>query len=695
MSVPGDATKPPPSGNRLFYPERWPPVVLAAVLLSGAVFTVYHGTFSTPFLLHDQPGIVENRALGQFCAPAAAPDSEGTAPGAVLRWPIVNLSLALNFAACGLDVRGYHVVNVLLHVAAAVLLFAVLHRTFRLPALPEALRRAAFPSALVAALLWALHPLQTQAVIGILPRSELLIALFGLATLQCVLRAAEAAGLRQWWSWCATAACCLGMASGATALAIPVLVFLYDRTFLAGTFREAWRQRGRLHLALAATAMLALFFLARAEGDPGGTEGEAQLGLIAWCLARAQFVARYARLALWPDPLVFDYGGVVVRRLSEVWPSLLFVALAAGLTLYLLVRRPRLGFGGAWFFVALVPGFVAGGPHLTPPTEPHMYLPLAGCVALAVAAMVAAGGRRVLVAAVALLVLSSGAALRRNQDYASALTLWGDTVSKAPANARARLHLANALLAAGRVDDALRQYEAALRLEPHFAAARLNLAGALLQDGRAAAALPLYEEALHRQPESLAAAAGRAATLVQLGRKDEAVAAFDYAASLGLLPADEHLRFGRALAEVGRLEEALQPLQEALRLNPDSAEVRIVLGMVLSASDRGAEALPHFYEAVRLRPDDAQAHGALGDALFESFRPAEALPHYETALRLQPARAAIWHASIGDALSLLGRARDAITHYEAALAINPDDAGARASLARIRAAVERRGRVPP
>ncbi len=676
---------------QLLFPETWPRAALAGAVLLLATLIAWHGTLGAPFVFDDLPGIVRNPSLRQWWPPGdALLPAQATGTGVVGR-PVVNLSLALNYAVGGLDVRGYHVVNWLIHAAAGFLLFALLERLFRRPPLRPRFGSVAFPLSLGAALLWTLHPLQTEAVTCVIQRAESLAGFFQLLTLYAFVRAAEEDGARRRWSCLAVVACALGVATKESVVTAPVLAWLFDRTFYAGGWREAWRRRRALHLALAAT-WLPLAWLVARSGGRGGTAGF-DVGVSVWdyLLTQARAIVLYLRLTVWPDPLVLDYGQGLVRHPAEVWPQLLLVVTLAALTAVVLVRRPVLGLAGAWFFVTLAPSssFV---PLATQTMAEHrMYLPLAAVAVTAAAGAFRLGGRRGLVAVFGLALVAGAGTLRRNADYESALTLWGDTVAHAPANPRAHYHLANALSAAGRAADAVAHYETALRLEPAYAAAHYNLAGALLQLGRAEAAVGHYEAALRLEPGSADTHVNLAAALIRLGRGADAVRHYEAAGRSGLLAAEEQLRFGRALAEIGRLDDALARLREAQRLNPKHAETRVVIGMVLSAAGRAAEALAHFTDAVVLDPEDAGARAALGDALLETDRPAEALSHYEAALRLRPGQAAPLHTSLGNALIRLGRIADAIGHYEEALRLNPADAEARANLASVRAAAQRRG----
>ena len=168
------------------------------------------------------------------------------------RRPIVNLSLAVNYACGGTAVWGYHAFNLTAHVFAAWTLFAIVRRTLLSPRLRESFGSAAGPLALVATLIWTVHPLSTNAVTYVIQRTEVLAGLFYLLTLYCVIRGHVA---RRPWTWyvAAVAACLLAVGSKESAVSAPLVVMLYDRIFLAPSWREVFRRRCGLYVGLAAT----------------------------------------------------------------------------------------------------------------------------------------------------------------------------------------------------------------------------------------------------------------------------------------------------------------------------------------------------------------------------------------------------------------------------------------------------------
>ena len=502
-------------------------VALACGGLLLAVFAAYANSLSGPFVFDDKDSIVNNATLRHLwpLSHVLAPLSGGLT---VSGRPVLNLSLALNFAAGGVDVRGYHVANVLIHALACLTLFGLVRRTLTQPSLRGRFGAAAASVAFTVAALWALHPLQTEAVTYIVQRAESLMGLFCLLTLYGFVRSVDARAPGR-WQVLSVAACLLGMATKENMVSAPMLVLLLDRAFVAGSLAGAWRRRRRFYAALAATWLLPVGLLASIGGSRGASAG---LGVdISWwnyVLTQFPALVHYLRLSIWPTPLVFEYGTFWIGRLADVWPqACVVVALIAG-TLFAWWRKPAVGFLGAWFFAILAPTSLV--PGMTQRIVEHrMYLSLAPIVVLIVAAVYLCGGRRGLAALWALAVGLGALTFQRNAAYRSELALWGDTAAKRPANAGAHASLGAALAEAGRMAEAVREYETALRLRPNFLTARNNLGIALVAIGRAGEAIRQLEESLRQDPDDAQAHLNLGVALDLLKRTPEAVPHYEAA----------------------------------------------------------------------------------------------------------------------------------------------------------------------
>ncbi len=354
--------------------------VLGAVVVIAAVLA-WRGALGVPFLFDDTKAIVENptiRSLARI-GDVLSPPVGGTG---VAGRPIVNLTLALDFAFGGLDPRGYHATNLLLHAAAALLLFGFVRRTLR----RTRLAGSADVVGVAVAMVWSVHPLQTESVACVIQRTELLAGFFLLLTLYAFARGIEEPRSRL-WPVVSVAASALGMASKEIMVVAPVLAWLFDRSFAAGAGRAAWVQRRAWHLALAATWLVLLALLLRMGGTRGTAAGLG-LGTSWWsyALRQCEAIPAYLGLALWPHPLVLDYGtDVVTNPLAVLAPGLLLLGLVAA-TLLALARWPRVGFVAFSFFAILAPSSSVVPLVTQTMAEHRMYLPLAAVVALAVLA---------------------------------------------------------------------------------------------------------------------------------------------------------------------------------------------------------------------------------------------------------------------------------------------------------------------
>ena len=638
------------------------PSWLAPLALTFAVALVYANSLSAPFLFDDAGAVLGNptiRSLASF-AVFNPPADGSTTTGR----PVVNFSYALNYALGGEHVVGYRVVNVAIHALAALTLFGLLRRTFScvrgrgpLAGDVSASSRASalLPSsfnpdvaALTIAALWALHPLQTESVVCIAQRTESLCGLFYLLTLYAFTRATipSEGGARcpqRAWLVVSVGSCLLGMAAKEVMVTAPLVVLLYDRTFVAGTFAGALRVRRGYYAALVGTWLLLAFLVLQNSGARGASAGFG-LGVTPWTylLTQADALVRYLGLTLWPHPLVLDYGTGVADALAEVWWQGVIVLMLLAATVWALVRRPVLGFVGAWFFLILAPSSSFVPLVAQTMAEHRMYLPLAALLALVVGLL-----HRLPVLAYRVvflvLVLASGAAtVARNHSYRDPLAIWSDNVAAHPSGARGHNNLALVFQQRGEPDRANTHYATAVRLQPGYVSAHYNWGVALLEQNRVEAAIAALETAVRLAPEHADAHLNLGNALVRAERP--AAALPHYETSLRLRPApDAHVNLAAALTVLGRQREADGQLESALRLDPSFAPARLQLArnlsraaLALAQGGRLAEAVAPLTRAIQLQPDFVEAHANLGNVLLLSGRPAEAIVAYEAALRLRP-----------------------------------------------------------
>jgi tetratricopeptide (TPR) repeat protein len=708
---------------------RWGNLLAGAMVVAAALMA-YHNSFSGPFLLDDQFAITSNptiKHLGSAWLPPADLPVGGR--------PVLNLTFALNYALGGLNARGYHVFNLLIHILAGLTLFGVVRRTLLehptsnvqhptpkanhsldAASTPRTISRNprladATPLALAVAVLWVVHPIQTEAVTYISQRAESLMGLFYLLTLYCFIRGADArhqtSGFRfqekksesvspisrihsglpdarrltpDAWLVASILSCLLGSMCKETMVTAPVMILLYDRTFAAGCFREAWRLRRWYYLGLAATWLL-LACLMMGLGQRGVGFDQKVTGWH-YALTSCRSVVLYLKLAVWPHPLIFDHGTHIIRHVAEIMPDALVLTVLLAAVLVALRYRPVVGFAGAWFFIILAPTSSVVPVAFQPMAEHRVYLSLAAVVVLGVLGLYRLIGRRSLILFAAAAIGLGWLSVQRNKDYTSELGIWRDTVAKCPDNERAHNTLGKILLyMPGRLSDAIAQFQATILLKPDSMEAHYNLGLALAQiPGCLPDAATQYRTALWINPDSVETRVNLGSVLLNLpGRLPDAILQFEAALRINPDSVEARDNLGNALASVpGRLPDALAQFEAALRINPGLAETHYNYGNALrKIPGRLPDAMAQYEAALRINPNHAQAHNNLGNILSQlPGRLPDALAEYEAALRINPDYAEAQGNRALMLSQLPGRLPDALAQYEVALRTNPDSADA-------------------
>lgn len=569
-TVPPQTGHPTPTGSPL-----WTGAL--AIIVFGVL--AYSNSFQGAFVF-DDVGIASNTAVQKLWPiwPSMF------APQNVSR-PLIGLSLAINYAISGLNVWSYHALNLLIHLAAALALFGIVRRTLLSRALRERFGPHAFALALVVALIWTVHPLQTQSVTYIIQRGESLMGMFYFVTLYCAIRSLDAPDKTRWYV-AAIAACLAGMISKPVMVTAPLMVLVYDYLFAAGSLKETLRKRWPLYVGLATTWIALAATLIAAPVSPNAGFEAKGIRPLEYFVSQFGVIVHYLRLSLWPQPLVLDYGWPRAKTVGDIIPYALILGALAAATVWALIRRKPIGFLGAWFFLilALTSSIL---PISDLAFEHRIYLPLASVVALVViggyalgkrwlarlaapkAAQMQLGRTLALVSVVAILAALTFVTLGRNVDYQNPIAMWRDVVRKRPENPRGYANLAKLLAERGSMEEALANFTKVCELRPTNAYAHNNLGAALTQVGK------LTEGEAH---------------LLEALRFDSAFA-------------DAHRNLGNNLAAQGRFDEAFAHLKRAIQLDPQSAEAYFEMGLALEKQSKFAEAIDNFRTALRLKPD--------------------------------------------------------------------------------------------
>jgi Flp pilus assembly protein TadD len=617
-------------------PRIIPPLILVTI---GCI--AFANAMSGPFIFDDMNSIPHNphiRSLWPIWEPLTP-----TPHSAVAARPVIGLSLAVNYAIGGLDVRGYHAVNLAAHLATALLLFGLIRRTLLTDALRPRYQSHSDRIALIVTLWWTVHPIQTEVINYTIQRTEIFMGLFYLLTLYCIARSATSPQASR-WRVAAVLACALGMGSKEVTATAPIIALLYDRVYFADSFRDLLRRRWPLYAGLAATWIVVAVCVGTAPRDESVVRIVA--GAVAldgtvvtpwtYLLTQTQVILHYLKISIWPHPLVLHYHWPIARSLTEVLLPAGFVLILFLITLWLLWAHPTLGFPGMCFFFILAPSSSILPIVTEVAAERRMYLPLAVVilffVLLAHAILIRRPPSRFPVtpigcAAMIGLVLLTTATLtfvtwRRNHDYRSDLAIWADTVDKQPLDPIAHLNLGSALAARGNLPQATRHFAESVSLLPTHAVAQYNLANAFLQQGKPEMASPHLTEALRIDPE--------------------------YAAA--------HATMGILFAQRNELEQAEKHFAHALILRPDDAVYNVNMGNLRMAKGQIDQAINNYQRAVKKEPNHFNALNGLAFAYAQARQFDEAVTTAQAALRSAAA------ANRSDFVRLI---QDRIRTYEA------------------------------
>ncbi len=602
---------------------------LAPLAIVALGVAVYANSFSVPFLFDDYFVIVSN------------PEAHSVAPvGRFLTQSrgLPHLLDALNYSWGGEQVWGYHLVNVVVHLINALLVFGLMLVTLRLPIHHGRYERRAAAMALVVALVFVAHPLQTMAVTYIVQRAESLAALFHLSAvlLFVAVRSGQVALRGPVLVVSLLGLGFLGILSKETVASLPAILLLYHFCFLRDGSRASgdspdvsavnssrnfsgldWRLIVVALIPVLYGVFLARHFLLPGFGDADGAQsawlfipsaGLGVEGVDPWRYLITQFgvIVWYLRLYLLPTWLCFDYGWPFAENFfsAGVLIPLLFLLclVGAAVTVFSRYRWPL--FCAGWFFLMLAPSSSVI-PIRDAAFEYRMYLPMLGPTLLIVVGVVdwldgLSSGRRAALRTAAVVAGCWVAALAcgtivRNQTLQSELSLAQDSARKAPMHWRNHFGLGSALVAAGRGAEAIEHFERAVEVGPEQGTPRIMLADLYSRAGRLAEAEDVVLPATESREESVSAAAYRQLGKLYKAQSFPAAAVGMFEEALVRKPRWRtlELEIVRLLRHQGEWHEAAMRLNElaakdgsyARRLDAEIAESNLLGGV--EAFERG------------------------------------------------------------------------------------------------------------
>jgi len=595
----------------------------------------------------------------------------------VLSRPIPNLTFALNHAIGGFEPFGYHLFNVGVHVAATLALFGIIRRT-----LSESL---GLVSAGLLALWWGIHPLQTESVAYVTQRYESIMGLFVLLTVLAFVVSTRARRPRAWQSL-ALFTLLLALYSKEVAVGTPLVIFLYDRAFVSGSFREAFRRHRFFYLG--ALILWGAFLFLQLQATPRGSFAGYGLGTRWWEYAQSQpgVILHYLRLGLVPHPLVFDYMWPAPAGAMDWVPQTLVLAGLLGATGWALVRHPKVGFlaSAIWIYLAPTSSVL---PILDRAVEHRMYLSLAPLLVLTgwglswicdrAGAFEQPGKRKMVLILGALGVSALAVAtMVRNMDYRSQLSIWNDTVQKVPTNPRAWLNLGVSLDRAGRILEAEAALRTAIKCRPDLPSplAAHNLGNLLLRQNNPES-LHFLEMAATQSPHEPVFTVSYVMGLLRVGQVEKAVGILRETASSRMLREGDCRRIAGAFQRVSHPEEAEAMLRRALEFDPRASRTLWELAHHLIRVGKLQEGRAFLEQAIQNQRDPKEAALTAAWVLQLNHKDVEASERLEAILRKSAsdpramARLAWLRATSPDASVRNGK--EALRLASAVIAANP------------------------
>jgi Flp pilus assembly protein TadD len=604
--------------------------------------------------------------------------------------PATWISFAFDYLLWGMDPFGYHLTNLLLHTANAILVFLIA-RQLLFYAAPGQDRTGLLLGSVVGALFFSIHPLRVESVAWATERKDVLCGFFYLLAVLAYIQAWRSRTgevLARRWYWSSLVFFALALLSKAMAMTLPITLLILDLYPLRRWSRGAggWLRAITYNLvseklpylalsaASASTAMLALVRV-------GTLTGTATLSWV------QRIVTSCYDLVFYLGKTVTPVGLSAMYELPEhiepwAWPFLPSVIVVGGLTMGLvLLRRRSAALSAAWagYVVAIGPvlGLAHNGYQIA--ADRYTYLP---CLAWAL--LMGAGARRawqtsltyrnwarILVLAATSLIFGALGALTWNQVgvWRDSQTLWNHALSVQP-SAIAHTSVAANLEWEGRTEEALAHQREAARLRPGRPEVQAVVGLALSRAGHSAEAIGHFREAIRIKPQFANAHTGLGVALAREGMAREAIEHFSEAIRLDPQSAEIRNSYGAALGRLGQIDRAIDQFREALRLDPTDADAHKNLGVALLQQAKVQEAIPEFRAALVTKPYDWEIHQNLGLALAQQGKLPEATEQFRRAVSLRPGSADV-HYNLGVALGRQGQVEEAMEHYREALRIDP------------------------
>jgi tetratricopeptide (TPR) repeat protein len=666
------------------------------ILISVLGLLIYSNTFDVPFHFDDRMYIEENPLIKDFrylnSPNAEIPGLEDSVELTRKTRHIGYLSFFLNYKLHGLDVTGYHAMNLLIHILNSILVYFFVILTLKTPFLRKSsLKVHSKHIALVTGLLFVVHPVQTQAVTYICQRFASLATFFYLMSITAYIRSriSESSSQRRAMYALCLISTVIAMKTKENTFTLPLMIMLYEFMFL----KESSKKRVFYLLPLLLTMLiipLTVIDFDRPFGEAlgGATQTHTEVSRHDYFVTQFRVIVTYLRLLFLPVNQNLDYDYQIFHSFfnPQVFTSFLFLLLLFCSAVYFYYqsrkRNPELRlitFGIFWFFLALSVESSIILLHVI--YEHRVYLPSAGAFVVTATSVFYVANKlkdrrpelekAVMPLFALIIIVLSCTAYARNTVWQSKTNLWEDVVRKSPGKVRGHFNLGKHYQDKGLIERAAESYKTVLRLKPDHAEAYNNLGNIYSSKGMTSEAIEHYQTALNLKPDYIDVYNNIGNSYRIKGLTDKAIKYYQIALRLRPDYAEAYYNLGVAYYDIGFFDKAKEHYQIALQLRPDYAEAYFNLGDIYASKGQTDEAIEHYQLALRLRPDYAEAHINLGFVYGTKGLIDKAIEHFQIAVRLK-SNFAEAHYNLGLAYFNKGLMDKARREFQAAIQINPD-----------------------
>jgi len=665
---------------------------IALVFIVAASF-IYSNTLEAPFVFDDKQNILDNHSIriSEITIDSLSKAVFGKKTNSLR--PCTRITFALNYYFHRYSLKGYHLVNIVIHILSGILFYFFLKKTLSIPSIQSRYNNPAL-IALSAALLWIVHPLHTQSVTYIVQRMNSMSAMFYILSIllyvagrthQQELIAQSPLRTTKTWFYFSGAFVSWLMAIGSkeNAAVLPFFIFLYEWYFFQNLDR-VWLKRNIkiFFLIIILFGITAFIFMGPSPFERIQTINDFKnqhFTFMERVLTQPRVIIYYITLLFYPHPsrLNIDYDFPLSHSLIDpatTFFSCFVIISLIGAAVCLAKQERIVSFCIIWFL-----GNLAIESSVIPLAvifEHRTYLPSMMICLLPVII----GQRHIPVQwivnallCIALFIFSFWT-YQRNSIWNNPAALWSSCVKNFPNKARPHNNLGNALEKQGSIDVAIKHYHEALRLKPDYEDAHNNMGNALIKQNHIDEAVKHFKTALRINPHYVHAYINLAGAFLKQNRIDEAIQHSKEALRLNTHLSEAHYNLGLAFSKLNRVDESIQQYRMALRINPDYEGAHNNIGNALIKRGHFEDAIQHYKETLRINPDHAEAHNNLGNALTQQNRIDEAVKQYKEALRINPNYVDA-HNNLGIALAYQGDINSAIQHFKRALQIHPEDPG--------------------